>query len=52
MICLKDDSEHGSFLYQRWAELRRAGKQLPDIQEIDDKTEDAGGTEKDGKQID
>ena len=49
VICLKDDSENGSFLYKRWAELRRAEKHLPDIQEIDDKTEDGGATEKDGK---
>ena len=39
VICLKDDSDNGSFLAKRWAELRRAEKYLPDIPEIDDKTE-------------
>ena len=49
VICLKDDSDHGSFLAKRWTELRRAGEHLPDIQEIDDKTEEGEETEKDGK---
>ena len=49
VICLKDDSEHGSFLYKRWAELRQADKHLSDIQENEDKTGNDGGTEKDGK---
>jgi hypothetical protein len=46
---LKDDSDHGSFLAKRWTEQRRAGEHLPDIQEIDDKTEEGEETEKDGK---
>ena len=52
VICLKDDSEHGSFLAKRWTQLRQAEKHLPDIQEVDDKTEESGDVEKDGKSLD
>lgn len=43
VICLKDDSENGSFLAKRWDELHHAQEHLPDIQEVDDQLPELDG---------